>query len=156
MSQPTLTREGVTVALYTILQGLPGLVTKSRRLRHWSEVPILEQPAMFLSAGNQTQEQDPDGLPCKWHLDFTVHLYNYSEDPAVAPSTGINVLLDALEAALDPVQAGAPGWPGSVQVLGDLTGRIRHAWISGPIETDEGVLGPQAIAIVPIEVEFHR
>lgn len=156
MTQPTLTREGITVALFNLLAALPGLNTTSRRLAHWSDVPPEEQPALFLSAGNQAQEQDPDGLPCRWRMAFSVHLYNYSTDPTVAPSTGINVLLDALEAALAPIHAGAPGWPGSVQVLGDTTGRIRHAWISGPVETDEGVLGPQAVAIIPIEVEFHR
>jgi hypothetical protein len=29
---------------------------------------------------------------------------------------------------------------------------VKHCWISGAIETDEGVLGGQAVAIVPIEI----
>lgn len=150
-----LTREGITVALASLLENLPGVVTFSRRLRHWNDVDASEQPAIFLSNGNQSTKQDASGLPAQWSYDFKVHIYNYSEDPIVAPSTALNNLLDALEGALKPVPTGMPpGFPASMQVLGDTTGRIRHAWISGPVETDEGVLGPQAIAIVPIEVLF--
>ena len=152
MTQPTLTREGIAAALFALVQSLPGLVTTSRRLRMWTDVDPADQPAAFLAMANQSPSQDPDGLPTQWHLKFTVSLYAHNTDPATAPSTVINNLLDALEVAIKPVQFGMPGFPGSVQVLGDTTGRIRHAWISGEVETDEGVLGDQAIAIVPIAI----
>jgi len=29
---------------------------------------------------------------------------------------------------------------------------VQHAYIAGKVETDEGVLGDQAIAIVPVEI----
>jgi hypothetical protein len=54
-------------------------------------------------------------------------------------------LVDALERALAPSPATG------VQNLG-LPMMVQHAYISGKIETDEGVLGDQAIAIVPVEV----
>jgi hypothetical protein len=53
--------------------------------------------------------------------------------------------LDALEAAL------APSPVTGIQTLG-LPGMVRHVTISGKVETDEGVLGDQAVAIVPIEI----
>ena len=56
----------------------------------------------------------------------------------------LNPLLDTLEAALAP----SP-------ITGIRSRAARdgpHADIAGKIETDEGVLGDQAIAIVPIEI----
>lgn len=156
MTQPTLTREGIATALFSLIQTIPGIKTCTRRLKHWSDVDPVDQPYLALSNANQGPHQDPDGLPTIWTFKFTVHLYAYNTDPNATPATQVNNLLDALEAILKPVQFGAPGWPGSVQVMDDTTGRIRKAWISGEVETDEGVLGDQAIAIVPIEVEFHR
>jgi hypothetical protein len=57
----------------------------------------------------------------------------------------LNPLLDALEAALAPSPATG------IQNLG-LPAMVQHAYIAGKIETDEGVLGDQAIAIVPVEI----
>ena len=54
-------------------------------------------------------------------------------------------LLDALEAAL------APSPTTGIQNLG-LPEMVQHAYISGKVQTDEGVLGDQAIAIVPVEI----
>ena len=55
----------------------------------------------------------------------------------------LNPLLDAVEAAL------APDPVGHVQTLGGL---VSHCWIAGRIQTDEGVPGGQAVAIVPVEI----
>ncbi|HXP74621.1 MAG TPA: hypothetical protein VN823_10790 [Stellaceae bacterium] len=55
----------------------------------------------------------------------------------------MNPLLDAIETAL------APDLVTNVQSLGGL---VAHCWIAGKVETDEGVLGGQAVAIVPIEI----
>lgn len=153
MTQPILTREGIAHALFSLIQGLPGLVTTSRRLLHWSEVPAEQQPAAFLPEGKQIPKNSPDGNQVIWRYEYSIYLYAYLEDTTKTPASQLNNLLDALEAALNPSQVGPPGFSGSMQVLGDTTGRIRHAWISGAIETDEGVLGSQAIAIVPIEIE---
>ena len=155
MSQPTLTREGIATALFSLVQALPGLaIPASRRLMHWSEVPAENQPAAFMADGDQDPKQDDNGLPTVWTFHFKIYLYAWSADLTIAPSSLLNPLLDALEAALKPAVSGPPGWPGTVQVLGDTTNRIRHARISGRVETDEGVLGPQGIAVVPIEIQF--
>jgi hypothetical protein len=59
--------------------------------------------------------------------------------------TLLNPLVDAVEAALMP--AATTG----VQDLG-LPAMVQHAYIAGKIETDEGVLGDQAVAIIPVEI----
>jgi hypothetical protein len=58
----------------------------------------------------------------------------------------LNPLLDAIAAALAPTGADLVA---GAQTLGGL---VKHCWISGAIETDEGALGGQAVAIVPVEI----
>lgn len=90
----------------------------------------------------ESVRRDP-GLPPRWTLTADLFVYVQAPDDATAPATVINPLLDAIEAALapDPVD--------NLQTLGGL---VAHCWIAGKIETDEGVLGGQAVAIVPIEI----
>jgi len=57
----------------------------------------------------------------------------------------LNPMLDALEAALAPLPATG------IQNLG-LPTMVQHAYIQGKVETDEGVLGDQAVAVIPIEI----
>ena len=157
MTQPTLTREGINAALYSLLQTVPGIVTFSRVWKNFDQFDPAHQPVLILAPGNPRPIQSPDGAPTVWRYEFVVYLYAYaqSSNNSIAPSTIINNLMDTIEAVLKPVTGGGPpGFPGTVQVLGDTTGRIRHAWISDTVLTDEGVLGPQSIAVFPIEVEF--
>jgi hypothetical protein len=83
------------------------------------------------------------GLPPRRQLSVELYLYAASGDPHIAPSSLLNPLLDAVETALAPD-------PGSdTQTLGGLA---EHCWIGGRIETDEGALGDQAVAILPVEI----
>ena len=97
--------------------------------------------------------------PTGWKYEYIVYVYLHNSDaqavPPIAPSTVLNTFLEAVKAVLQPVQFGAPGFPGTVYVLGDNTGRIRHAWISGPVWSDEGVLGDNLFLIFPVEVEVR-
>ena len=85
------------------------------------------------------------GAPIAWTLYADFYVYVHSSDPYLAPALLLNPLLDALEAALAPSPATG------IQNLG-LAAMVQHAYISGKVETDEGVLGDQAIAIVPVEI----
>jgi len=80
-----------------------------------------------------------------WTLAVDLYVYAHSSDPYLAPATVLNPLLDAVESAL------APSATTGIQDLG-LPAQVQHAYISGKIETDEGVLGDQAVAIVPVEI----
>jgi len=137
-----MSRDAALAALFIKLQAIPGLVTVSRRLRMWSDVDPSEQPALFLAGGNHTPTQDPSGIPAYWRQTATLYLYVHTSDPATAPATVLNGLLDAIENAILPVYE-------EKQTLG---GTCEHCWISGQIETDEGVLGDQSVAIIPLEI----
>ena len=157
MSQPALTREGLAVALFNLLQTVPGIKTFSRTWRNFDEVPVVNQPALLLTKGGEKPIQSAEGQRTGWKFEYLVTLYAYQQasDNSIPPSTQINNLMDAIEAVLAPVKAGPAGYPGSVQVLGDLTGRIRHAWIEDTVISDEGVLGPQSFLLFTIEIEIR-
>jgi hypothetical protein len=137
-----MTREAIYSALFAKLTAAAGFATASRRLRHWGDVGAAEQPALFQVQKSETARRDA-GLPPKWTLAVDLFLYAHAPDDATAAAAVMNPLLDAIEAALapDPVT--------NVQSLGGLAA---HCWIAGKVETDEGVLGGQAVAIVPIEI----
>lgn len=139
-----MNREAIAVALFNLAKTTGGFITTSRRLKHWSDVSAEDQPALFQSQGKELVDTAAAkmGAPNTHKLEFQLCIYAHSTDIAVPPSSLLNPILDALEAALTPT-------PGTKQTLGGL---VQHAFISGSIETDEGVLGDQAVAIVPIEV----
>jgi hypothetical protein len=117
-------------------------VTKSRTLRNVDRhVAPAEQPALFQAEGRQTRRRC--GQPTKWtfraELALYVHAATCGQDDVVVHST--------------------PKWmrssPRSIasrrraQTLGGL---VHDCRIAGDIETDEGRLGDQAVAIIPIEI----
>ena len=128
-------------ALFAKLSSISGVVTASRVLQHLSQVPAQNQPALFLCPQKQSAKR-VRGLPAVWTIDVAVYLYVTRSDDSVVPDTQMNALLDAIELALMPSG-------GEVQSLGGL---CDHAWIEGDIQTDEGALGAQAVALVPIRI----
>ena len=140
-----IAREPIYAALFALARGAAGFVTAERRLRHWNDVTPAEQPALFMSQKAESAAVKAVGAPTVWTLTADFYLYAHSSDPRAAPASMLNPLLDALEAAL------APAPPSGLQDLG-LPTLVRHAWIAGKVETDEGVLGDQAVAIVPVEI----
>jgi len=142
-----MTREPIYAALFALLADAAGFTTASRRLRHWSDVAAAEQPALFMAQKSETAEQRR-GLPTKWICDVDAYLYCHAPDELTAPTTILNPLLDAIEAALAP-QPGGGDIVANTQTLGGLVYQIS---LDGKIETDEGTLGGQAVAIVPIRI----
>lgn len=137
-----MNREPIYAALFAKLATVAGIVTSSRRLVHWSDVPAISQPALFQTQKSEKQEQRR-GLPAKVTLQCEIYLYvNSGNDMSVAPAQQMNALMDAIEAAL------APGIDG-VQTLGNT---VHHCWIEGEIITDEGALGAQAVSIIPVNI----
>lgn len=137
-----MNREPIYAALFAKVSNLPGIVTSSRKLKHWNDVNPADQPALF-----QTQNGEnaiiKTGLPTKWSMDVDLYVYCHAgNDPDATPSTDLNVILDAIEEALKPDYSG-------YQTLGGL---VFDCCIDGKIETDEGILGPQSVAIIPIKI----
>ena len=140
-----INREPIYAALFGLVEAAADFAVADRRLRHWSDIAPAEQPALFMAQKSELAKINALGAPTVWTLAVDLYVYAHSSDPYLAPATVLNPLLDAVEAAL------APSATTGVQDLG-LPAQVRHAYISGKIETDEGVLGDQAVAIVPIEI----
>jgi hypothetical protein len=136
-----MNREPIYTALFAKLAAVPGIVTASRKLKHWSDVPAIEQPALFMAQGAETAIRAA-GLLTKWVLDVKVYVY-VNTSGALAPSSALNPILDAIEAIMNPALVG------SRQSLGGL---VHDARIEGAVETDEGSLGDQAVAIIPVRI----
>jgi len=130
-------REQILAALADRLKSVGGIATFDRRLRHWEEVPPAEQPALFMLAAGQTVESTGRGLPA---LRVNVNLYLYSRTDG--PDSQ-NDLLDALDDALEPDDG---------ECENTLGGLVESCRIEGQIETDEGLLDRQSVAIVPIVI----
>jgi hypothetical protein len=140
-----INRETIYAALWMLGAGAAQFASANRRLRHWNDVAAAEQPALFMSEKGGHAAVKRLGAPIVWTLYAEFYIYVHSSDPYLAPGTVLNPLVDALEAALAPTPATG------IQDLG-LPQVVQHAYIAGKIETDEGILGDQAIAIVPVEI----
>jgi hypothetical protein len=140
-----ISREPIYAALFGLIETAADFAVVDRRLRHWSSVLPAEQPALFMAQKSELASVRTLGAPTVWTLSVDLYVYAHSSDPYLAPATVLNPLLDAVEAAL------APSATTGIQDLG-LPAIVQHAYISGKIETDEGVLGDQAVAIVPLEI----
>ncbi len=140
-----ITREPIYAALFERVAGAADFVTTGRRLRHWSGMAPAEQPALFMRQKQEVAKVPTLGAPTVWTLVVELYLYAHSSDPYLAPAMVLNPLIDAVEAAL------APSAATGLQDLG-LPATVQHAYIAGKIETDEGVLRDQAVAIIPVEI----
>lgn len=118
------------------------VITWSRRLKHWSDVPEIQQPAVFLA---QNGEQ-LDRLRAVWTLRMDVYVYaNTGGDEDAVTATEMNRVVDKIADALRPRRE-----------LGEteqtLNGLVMDCRIEGKIETDAGVLGAQSVAIIPLVI----
>lgn len=141
-------RERIYAALWEVASQSSNFTTASRRLRHWSDVAPAEQPALFMAQKGQIAAERQSAFnipPPVYTLEAEFYIYVHSEDPYMAPAILLNPLIDALERALaaDPVS--------QVNDL-NLPEMVHWVRINGRIETAEGVLGDQEIAIIPVEI----
>ena len=136
-------RELYYAALFQRLQQMPSAVQCARVLAHYEDVPANQQPAVFMTVTSQNAEQ-VTGLPTKYLLDAKVWIYAHRDTAGIVPSVAVNQILDELDEVLRP-----PVGPAFKQTLGGL---VEHCWIEGEIHTDEGWLGLQSIAVVPLRM----
>ena len=140
-------RELIDVALFNRLSASSSFETASRQLRHWSDVPAEQQPAIFL---HQLDEESINqrSVPQKVTLQYEVYLYlntmSQQLAPDIVPATLLNNYLDDIDTAMLPDDQA-----NNVLTLGGL---VSHCWISGKTEKFEGLLGDQAVAIFPVSI----
>lgn len=160
-------RETVYAALFSRLNALKGtnltavgtdaaqtIRTVSRRLKSPQEVPPTEQPAIFLCQVSEDVKPSPP-TPNKWTLKALLWVYVYN-DSDQGPAPYMNQMLDLIESALKPAAMGVMNQGKNTLAtftLGQtMTPLVEDCRIAGTIKTDEGWLGPQSVAIVPIDI----
>lgn len=138
-----MNRELIYAGLYAQLSGIAGFNTASRLLRHWVDVPPVNQPAIFQAQGKETAIT-VTGQPTKWELRLSIYLYARG-DGLTPPSSVLNPLLDAV---CNAINARSPVT--NTNLLSAVIPGVAWARIDGTIETDEGTLGDQTVAIIPV------
>lgn len=94
-----------------------------------------------MAQGNQFASHQSKDTPYKWDLNVSVFVYVRTID-GIPPATVLNPILDQIEAMLLPAY-------GMKQTLGGL---CDSCYIDGEIQTYEGTLGEQEVAIIPIKI----
>jgi len=142
-------REQIYSALSSVLRGAllsPAgpFKTVSRRWQDPTQISPADRPALYQVQKDELATTAVTGLPLNWRTTVDLVLYTSGDsDPTAVPSTELNSLLDATEAAIRGVV------PGLSQSLGS---RVSHCRIQGKIEIVENVQGAMAMAIVTVEI----
>jgi hypothetical protein len=147
-------REAIWAALFAWFQAQLGSSFASIGRKHVAppQLTIADQPALFQVAGKEIHiPQKPPGLPSKLVLRGWLILYIFDSSPdedigteEVLPETTLNNLLQAIDAALVPDNVSTGKFT--------LGGLVTHCWIEGDSDLDPGIFGPQAAAILPINI----
>jgi hypothetical protein len=145
-----INREAIYNALLAQLATSAAFLTVSRKPLTPDQLTPDMQPCLMLEEVKETAEPRPRGLPAKWTLDVDLGIYYYFESqpetPGVydpSPSTMLNNLIGAVEAALAPDPATG------LQTLGGL---VSHCWIEGEVVKSPAYLQGQGAAIVPVKI----
>lgn len=137
-------REAIYAALFARVSSVAPFATIGRTRKHVDDVPAVNQPALFQTQGKQIAT-GAFAQPTKWTLHADLWIYAHASNPHADGNAAalLNQLIDAVETALAPEPAMGR------QTLGGL---VSHCSIAGMIETDEGLLGDQAVAVIPVEI----
>ena len=145
----TFPREQIYSALFAVLQGAllsPAgpFKTVSRRWQDPSQVSPADRPSLYQVQKEELAGTGVNGLPLTARMTVDLVLYTAGDsEPNSVPSTELNTLLDAVEAA---VRSATPG------IAQSLGGKVSHCRIQGKIEIVENVQGFMALAVVPVEI----
>jgi len=141
-----ITREPIWAALFELIWDdatFRNDKATARILKHWSDVPPEERPSLFLAQGKEAPlAWAANGLPTRWQLEGLIYVY-VTTDGVRSPGEILNPIKDTIERKLVQSPAGTP------QRLGGL---VQWARIEGTIETSEGTLGPDEVAIIPVRM----
>lgn len=137
-----MNREAIYSPLWARLSALPEFKTKSRRLKHWADVPADDQPALYMAQTGETA-QTTTGLETKWTLRLDLYVYVQSGDEAPGPI--INPLIDSICNTINAIH------PVTGRSILNVPG-LEYCRVEGAIDTDEGTLGSQSVAIIPVTI----
>ena len=136
-------RELIYQTFFSLVTSAPGIKTSGRRLLQYTEVSPPDQPALFMVQKREAAKIQTK-LPTIWTLYVDLVLYGHnSGQPSVAPMSLLNPIVDSIVNIL------LPSFQPDDQTLGGLVHRCR---VEGDIVTDEGMLGDQAIIVIPVTI----
>ena len=131
------------ITFSTPVRGVSNFTICSRRLRHWSDVPKSERPALFMVCHGESSVYRAENVPAYTTMSVKLFIYTDGSDKLSVPDTDISIILDAIDRALSP-------GPGEArQTLGGL---VSHCRIDGEILRDPGDMDDDGLIIVPILV----
>jgi hypothetical protein len=139
-------RETIMAALLARLQTTAGVVTVSRRVKLWTDVPPAEQPAIFIAEHGEDVAHRSENTPGLVTIGVDLFVYVYTGEPGGVPATTLNTVLDAIDAAL------APSGADMVRGRQTLGGLVSHCFVNGSVFKDPGDLDNQGLAVVPIKI----
>lgn len=136
-------RQTISLALFNLLKGAYPWKKTDRRGHLWSNVETTEQPAMFLICPGNSLTQEMRGMT-RYKVSYTCLIYAHVDpSPKGAPPADlIDQILDAVDAAMQPIAGEA----------NTLNGLVQNAWIEGEIFIDSGILDNQIAIVIPIRV----
>ena len=137
-----ITRETIYAALFAKVRGAADFTSASRHYgRHI--VSSAELPSLVMQQMGEVPDRPRLGASVVWTLQVSLRIAACSTDVYVEPTTVLNPLVDAVEAALAPLSSSG------VQDLG-LPELVQNTHISGRVvfETNDN----QVTAIIPVEV----
>jgi len=131
-------------ALFTVLSGIANFQTTGRRLVLPRNMSDVAKPALFMVEDDEEYAYAGEQLQ-KVTLRADAWIYTASGlDPNATPSTELDTILDALDAAMKPAGADI-----ATQRF-TLGGLVYHCRIQGRVFKDPGDLSGLGLAIVPI------
>lgn len=143
-----MNREAIISALFTLVSNAASFANSSRRLRLWSSVASSEKPALFLVERADVYTRGNEAAPETVTMQLEIYIYtDAGKDQSIVPSSSLNPLIDAVEAAL------APSRLTGLQTLGGL---VSHCWIEGRLMKDAGDLDGDGVAVIPMKILVPR
>jgi hypothetical protein len=139
------TREAVMTALQSMLAGLGSFAIVSRRNRSPETIGPSQSPALFLLEHSEDYHTSAVNLPPVRSLTVSVVIYNdVGPNNDAIPSTVVNQMLDAIDAAL------AARDPGTGRYT--LGGLVYSVVAEGAVEKAPGDKTGKSLAIVPLKI----
>lgn len=124
------------------------LVTRTRRVKLFSDVPMEQQAWLGQAEHNEVAAQVTN-QPYKWTLNAQWIIYHPDAAvPEALPTVTNNLILSAVERAMAP----KPYDPGFLDERNTLSGLVHHCFIEGEVFKDPGDIDGQAMLVVPITV----
>jgi len=146
-----ISRAAAYAALYTRILTMTGVQFFSRRIKTVDQLSAKQQPAVFVIAGSSTPEVNSMGQPGVWRLRADIYVVAPPDQTGTAPEATLLGLVDQIDGLLllRTTESRPSFHDQSETTLGNV---VLKAYVSGPIEIDEGLDGEQGVALVPVEM----